>query len=76
MLSLEADIEAKVRMININYGKNESLMALCRPLREYSWLVARIREYQRTMEIEQAVDRAIQDMPEDFQIREFLMGHP
>jgi predicted transposase YdaD len=27
------------------------------------------------MKIEQAVDSAIQDMPEDFEIREFLIGH-
>lgn len=71
----ETDIEARVRMININYGKNESLLASCRPLGEYSWLVARIRENRRTMKIEQAVDRAIQDIPEDFEIREFLIGH-
>lgn len=72
---MKADIEARVRMININYGRNESLLALCRPLEEYSWLVAQIRDNQRTMEIEQAVDKAIQDMPEGFEIREFLIGH-
>lgn len=27
------------------------------------------------MEIEQAAGRAIQDMPEEFEIREFLVGH-
>lgn len=61
---LEADIEARVRMININYGKNKSLLSSCRPLGEYSWLVSQIRENRRTMEIEQAVDRAIQDVLE------------
>ena len=71
----EWDIEAKVRMININYGKNESLLSSCRPLEEYSWLVARIRKNRQTMKIEQAVDSAIQDMPEGFEIREFLIGH-
>lgn len=72
---MKADIEARVRMININYGRNASLLALCRPLEEYSWLVAQIRENRRTMEIEQAVDKAIQDIPEKFEIREFLIGH-
>ena len=62
-------------MININYGKNESLLSSCRPLEEYSWLVAQIRKNRQTMKIEQAVDSAIQDMPEDFEIREFLIGH-
>ena len=71
----QADIEAKVRMVNINYGKNESLLSSCRPLQEYAWLVWQIRENQRTMGIEDAVDKAIQDMPENFEIQEFLIGH-
>ena len=40
----EADIKAGVWMININYGKNKSLMSSCRPLEEYTWLVSQIRE--------------------------------
>ena len=71
----QADIEAKVRMVNINYGKNESLLSSCRPLQEYAWLVWQIRENQRTMGIEDAVDKAIQDMPENFEIQEVLIGH-
>ncbi|MCI9560483.1 MAG: hypothetical protein HFG52_14930 [Lachnospiraceae bacterium] len=71
----EADIEAKVRMVNINYGTNKSLLSSCRPLEEYAWLVSQIRENQQTMGIEQAVDRAIQNMPKDFEIQGFLIGH-
>ncbi len=73
--AVEAGIEARVRMININYGKNESLLAFCRPLKEYAWLVGRIRANQESMGIEEAVDRAIVEMPEDFVIRQFLIGH-
>ncbi len=40
----EADIEARVRMVNINYGKSKSLLSSCRPLEEYAWLVSQIRE--------------------------------
>ena len=71
----EADIEARVRMININYGNNESLLASCKPLKEYAWLVDRIRTNQEAMGIEEAVDRAMEEMPEDFAIRQFLIGH-
>ena len=71
----EADIEVRVRMININYGTDESLLTSCRPLKEYAWLIARIREHQQSMGIEEAVDRAIREIPEDFEIREFLIGH-
>ena len=73
--AVEGDIEVKVRLININYGKNESLLSSCRPLKEYAWLVDRIRKNRTGMEIENAVDRAIEETPEDFIIRQFLIGH-
>lgn len=73
--TMEADLEARVRMVNINYGKNKSLLDSCQPLKEYAWLVERIRENQERMGIEEAVDRAIDDMPEDFVTRQFLIGH-
>ncbi len=71
----EADIQVRVRIININYGKNEHMLSSCRPLKEYAWLVARIRENQQAMAIGAAVDRAIQEMPDDFETRQFLIGH-
>ena len=73
--AVEGDIEVKVRLININYGKNESFLSSCRPLKEYAWLVDRIRKNRTGMEIENAVDRAIEETPEDFVIRQFLIGH-
>ena len=73
--TMEADLEARVRMVNINYGKNKSLLDSCQPLKEYAWLVERIRANQERLGIEEAVDRAIDDMPEDFVTRQFLIGH-
>ena len=32
----DGDIEVKVTMLNVNYGKNKSLMDKCRPLMEYA----------------------------------------
>lgn len=72
---LESDIEVRVRMLNINYGKNESLLSSCKPLKEYAWLIEQIRENQKTMGIGEAVDRAIQDMPENYEIRQILIGN-
>lgn len=34
-----------------------------------------IRENRAEMDIEQAVDKAIDEMPEDYEIRLFLIGH-
>ena len=51
------------------------LMYACKPLGEYAWLIQRIREYSKHKDIEEAVDQAIDELPEDFEIRPFLVGH-
>ena len=71
----DPDIAVRVRMLNINYGKNRELMEACGPLSEYAWLIDRIREYKKNTEIEEAVDRALDEMPEKFEIRQFLIGN-
>ena len=63
-----------VTMLNINYGKNITLMKACEPLSEYAWLVQTIRENQRTMKnLEAAIDKAIDKMPNNFAIKKFLL---
>lgn len=69
----ESDIEVRVRMININYGQNPALMKACRPLEEYAWFIEQIRENKINMDIEAAVDKAIDDMPEDYVIKPLLL---
>ena len=70
----DGDIEVKVTMININYGKNEALMEACKPLKEYAWLVDAIRKHEKiSHDIEVAVDAAIDEMPDDFLIKKFLL---
>ncbi len=70
------DIAVRVRMININYGQNKEVLNACKPLKEYAWLIQRIRDYKKQEEeIEDAVSHAINDLPEDFEIRTFLVGH-
>ena len=72
----EGDIEVRVTMLNINYGKNKDLMDTCRPLGEYAWLVDRVRHHQHVLHnFEAAVDAAIDEMPEDFVIRAFLLAN-
>ena len=70
----DGDIEVIVTMLNINYGKNRELMAACEPLSEYAWLVETIRTNQRTMRnLEAAIDKAIDEMPDEFVIKRFLL---
>ena len=72
----EGDIEVRVTMLNINYGKNKALMEACEPLKEYAWLVDAIRRYQKTMkDLEAAVDAAIDEMPNEFVIKKFLLSN-
>ncbi|MBO4375369.1 MAG: hypothetical protein J5829_09715 [Lachnospiraceae bacterium] len=77
----DPDIEVKVRMININYGHNRALLDACGPLREYSWFVDRVRENNKPdqtgerMSIETAIDKALDEMPEEFVIKQFLMAN-
>lgn len=73
----EADISVRVRMLNINYGRNKKLLEACRPLAEYSWFINKIRYNQSVLALEakEAVNRAIDGMPEDYVIHPFLVAH-
>ena len=72
----EGDIEVKVKMLNVNYGKNRALLETCQPLREYAWLVDRVREHQRVLQnLEAAVDASIDEMPDSFVIRTLIEAH-
>lgn len=76
------DIEVKVRMVNINYGHNMEMLSVCRPLEEYAWFIARIRGNLETdnnndtpIVIEDAIDKAINEMPDDFEIKKFIIAN-
>ena len=71
----DADIEVRVRMINVNHGHSAALLNACESLREYAWLVAEIRKNQKTAEFDEAVDRAVAAMPSEFEIKPFLDQH-
>ena len=70
-----SDIDVSVRMLNVNYGKNRELLAACKPLDEYAWLVNRVQELLKKEKLESKIDRAITEMPDDFIIKPFLMAH-
>ena len=72
---VRADVEVTVRMLNINENHNKALMAACAPLSEYAWFVQRIRDNLEEQAVEDAVDMALDEMPEDYQIRQTLIGN-
>ncbi len=68
------DVEITVRMLNINYGHNRKIMECCKPLNEYAWFVDRIRQGKNNrLSLEEAMADAIQNMPDDYSIKEFLV---
>lgn len=73
----EADITVRVKMVNINHGHNKGLLESCKPLAEYSKLIDMIRYNQKELKLEMgdAVDKAIDDMPRESVIYSFLDGH-
>lgn len=66
------DVEVRVRMLNINYGHNLALMERCRPLLEYTWITDTISRNRETMSLDEAVDLALRDMPDDFLLKPLL----
>ena len=72
----DPDIEVRVRLVNINYGRSIGIMSTCAPLREYAWLVDRIRRNMDAgLGLAGAADKALLDMPEGFGVKGQLMEH-
>ncbi|MBQ6121796.1 MAG: Rpn family recombination-promoting nuclease/putative transposase [Clostridia bacterium] len=70
-----ADISVTVRMVNINKGHSQSLMERCPPLNEYAWSVDSVRQYKKTDNLESAIDKTLDSMPDSFLIKPFLEQH-
>lgn len=68
----DPDLELKVLMLNINYGKNQELMERCETLKGYSIFVERIRKYARTESIDTAVDRTVEECIREGILADFL----
>lgn len=78
-----SDIHVRVRMLNVNMGKNNDLMADCKPLAEYAWIVDTIRKneallkdtIEREKVLDVAIDRTIDAIPDDFVTKTYLEAH-
>ena len=72
----ESDVEVRVNMLNINYGRSRQLLEACKPLAEYSFFTELVRQYRKeTEDMALAVEKAIRDLPEDSVIEPFLRAN-
>ncbi len=73
--AMDADIEVRVHVLNINHGRNTDMLQTCEPLYEYAWIVDKVRENSNTMPLNLAIDSVIQSLPKDFELYPFLTVH-
>ena len=69
------EYEWTATMININSGKNESIMDICHVLYEYAVFVAKIKRYRDSMELKEAIDLTVRECIEENILRDFLEQH-
>ena len=68
----EPNLELKVITLNINEGHNRELMEQCEILREYAQYVAKVRNYAKEMELNEAVERAVNECIQEEILADFL----
>ena len=78
MYSVKEDnpkLELEATLLNISGTNNRKLKEACRTLRDYAIYTDKIRTYTETMELPEAVDRAIKECIEEDVLRDFLMEY-
>lgn len=68
-------LELKAELLNICGDNNKALKDACRTLREYAIFTDKMRKYTKTMDIETAAERAIEECIREDILREFLTKH-
>ena len=68
----ECSLELEAVMLNVNSGHNKERMEMSHTLWEYAEYTARVREYAEVMELEEAVERAIEECIQEGILKEFL----
>ena len=66
------DLELKVVTLNINKGHNKELMEQCQTLNEYAQYVEKVRTYTKEDNLDNAVERAVNECIRDGILADFL----
>ena len=68
-------MELKVLVININEGYNQKLMESCQILKEYAQYVSKVRTYKKTLKLNEAVEKAVEECIREGILQEFLLAN-
>ena len=68
-------MEIEVVQLNINYGHNKEIMEKCKILGEYAVFVGKVKNYSKTLSIEEAVDKATDECIEEGILKKILIEH-
>jgi hypothetical protein len=71
--AMDATLDLKVLVLNINPGFNHELMKKCKMLQDYSIFVSKVRTYREALPLAQAVEKTIDDCIAEDILREFLL---
>ena len=71
----DPELELKVKVYNINPGKNPELLEHCQRLKEYMIFVEKVRTYATQMDITAAVERAVDECISEGILADFLSEH-
>ena len=71
---VKGDIQVKVTMLNVNYGRNRKLLQKCRPLSDYSLFTTSVRELiKRRKTKEEAVEEALKLLHDDSEMKKLVL---
>ncbi len=68
----QVSLELIVDVLNVNVEHNQELLQACKTLGDYAEYVHRIREYAKTIPIEEAVERTINECIQEDILKDFL----
>ena len=68
-------MELKVLVININEGYNQKLMESCQILKEYAQYVSKVRTYKKTLSLNEAVEKEVEECIQEGILQEFLLAN-
>lgn len=69
------DFEWTATVINLKHNKNLELLQRCKPLNDYTTLVSKIQSHQKSMPVNEAVDKAVEECIEEGILADFLKAH-